>query len=525
LRFSTPFLLLLLLAVSSGMASGQDPVPGAGPERVRIEANPTGRDPGNHQDSSFLGHAHSAVMPADGLLTVGLGYRTYSSVYRVGSFPERISQSDLFLRLESGPLPWLQVMAEVPYRSWSDGSGWIPGSGSGLADGRFRVLTGRPLLGGGLNAALFAGGNLPLGSEAEGLTEGVFSPRVGAALTWRLFRNRQAPEMRLHLNYSQRWNKAEDTGYGVGRELLEPWFPRYPAASTVGGDGENDQTTLAAAVEVRKGTTSFWLEYIQDRFPATDAITPEEQFTGVGAGVRWGVMNGWAVRAEYLVSLAMDDHDTAWDPAYPEMVTSVLVTRQLAIGGRDQDRDGVPDREDFCPLRAEDEDGWQDGDGCPDDDNDEDGIPDAVDAAPNLPEDYDGWQDHDGMPEPDNDGDGIMDWADACPDEAEDLDGYKDDDGCPEEFADRDGDGIEDSRDSCPDTPEDLDGFEDGDGCPEEDNDLDGIPDIRDACPDEPEDYDGVEDEDGCPEGEKKEKADAGGSAPATAPRKEEPKP
>ena len=466
----------------------------------RVEANPLGRRPGNNQDSSFLGHTVSSVMPADGLLTLGLGFRTYNTVLMLAGYPERISQKDMFLRLEAGPLPWLQLMAEVPYRSWSEGTAWIPESGGGLGDGRFRISSGRAVLGRRLHASLFAGGNLPLGSEAEGLTEGAFSPRLGAGLTWRMFVDRQAPELRFHANFSRRWNKAEDTGYGAGQELLEPWFPRYPAAATVGGNAENDQTTLTAAVEVRKGTTSFWLEYLQDRFPEDDSITPDEQFTGVGAGVRWGVMNGWAVRAEYLVSLAIDDSETDWDPAYPEIITSLLVTRQLSVGGRDQDRDGVPDREDNCPLLAEDLDGWRDEDGCPDDDNDEDGIPDVVDRAPNLAEDYDGWEDHDGMPDPDNDGDGLMDWLDDCPDVPEDKDGYKDDDGCPEEFADRDGDGIEDSQDACPDTPEDLDGFEDGDGCPEEDNDLDGIPDHLDKCPDEPEDYDGVEDEDGCPE-------------------------
>ncbi len=502
--FTAVFFLLFILP--AGPLLGQDMTADnpqdteeSGP-RPELRANPVGRDPGHHQDSSFLGQTVSAVMPADGLLTVGLGFRTYSTVMRMGEFPGRLSQKDLFLRLEAGPLPWLQLMAELPHRSWSDGSDWIPASGGGLADGRFRVSSGRPLLGHRLHAALFAGGNIPLGSAAEGLTEGSFSPRAGGGLSLRLFTDRQAPEMRLHLNYSRRWNSAEETGYGAGQALLEPWFPRYPAAAAVGGEAENDQTSLSAAVEVRKGTTSFWLEYAQDRFPETGSISPDEQFTAVGAGVRWGMMNGWAVRAEYLVSLSMDDLDTEWDPAYPEMMTSLLVTRQLSIGGRDQDHDGVPDREDRCPLMAEDMDGWRDEDGCPDDDNDMDGIPDAVDRAPNLAEDYDGWEDHDGMPEPDNDGDGIMDWLDACPDEPEDMDGYKDDDGCPEEFADRDGDGIEDSKDACPDTPEDLDGFEDGDGCPEFDNDLDGIPDHLDKCPNDPEDYDGVDDDDGCPE-------------------------
>ncbi len=462
--------------------------------------DPVGLVPGNNQDSAHLGRVTAAVMPADGLMSVQLGGRTYSTVHQLAGYLERISQKDLYLRLEAGPLPWLQVRAELPYRTWSEGKDWIPDSGSGLGDGFFQATTGRALLGVWLHGGLFAGGNLPVGSGSEGLTEGVVSPHAGGSLSIRLWRRQQVPELRLHLNYSYRWNRAEETGYGLGPELFEPWFPKYPSADAAGGASRNDQTSFGAAVEFRKGTTSIWIDYTQERFRNRDLVKPREQFSGLGAGVRWGVMEGWAVHGHYLVSLATDDLATSWDPAYPDLVMEVGVSRQFSIGGRDRDGDGVVDRHDHCPLHPEDPDGFRDEDGCPEIDNDGDGIPDHLDAAPNAPEDYDGWEDHDGMPDPDNDGDGIFDWLDSCPDEPEDLDGHRDDDGCPDDFADRDGDGIEDSVDGCPDEPEDLDGFEDGDGCPDLDNDLDGIPDALDKCPDQPEDYDGVEDEDGCPE-------------------------
>lgn len=454
--------------------------------------------PSTHHDSSKLGRVTSAMMPADGLLNVELGGRIYSTVYEVAGFLERISQKDLFLRLEAGPFSWLQINAELPYRTWGEGVGWIPDSGSGLADGFLQFSSGRPVWDGRLHVGLYGGGNLPVGSSAEGLTEGVFSPHLGGALTWRFWTHEQLPEMRLHLNYHHRWNKAEDTGYGVGTELFEPWFPRYPAASD--GPGSNDQNTLGAAVEFRKGSTAIWLEYTQDKISSAAGLGSKEQFSAIGAGMRWGVMEGWALHADYLVALSTDDMDSDWDPAYPDLVMEFAVSRQFSIGGRDQDGDGVPDRHDHCPFRAEDIDNFEDEDGCPELDNDGDGIPDALDLAPNAPEDYDGWLDTDGMPDPDNDSDGIFDWLDECPNEAEDLDGHRDDDGCPDEFADRDGDGIEDSKDQCPDQPEDMDGFEDEDGCPDPDNDLDGIPDELDKCPDDPEDYDGDDDQDGCPE-------------------------
>ncbi|MGD8607588.1 MAG: OmpA family protein [Myxococcales bacterium] len=167
----------------------------------------------------------------------------------------------------------------------------------------------------------------------------------------------------------------------------------------------------------------------------------------------------------------------------------------------DRDGDGIPDDDDGCPDAAEDKDGFEDRDGCPDLDNDGDGILDVDDACPLVKEDYDGDRDEDGCPEGragDRDGDGIPDQVDNCPDEPEDFDGFQDDDGCPD--LDNDADGIPDDKDLCPDEPEDFDGFQDDDGCPDLDNDGDRILDADDACPNEPETYNGYKDEDGCPD-------------------------
>jgi OOP family OmpA-OmpF porin len=131
-------------------------------------------------------------------------------------------------------------------------------------------------------------------------------------------------------------------------------------------------------------------------------------------------------------------------------------------------------------------------------DKDGDGIPDDVDKCPNEAEDKDGFQDQDGCPDLDNDGDGIPDALDKCPNQPEDKDGFEDEDGCPD--LDNDGDGIPDALDKCPNQPEDKDGFEDDDGCPDPDNDKDGIPDAIDKCPNEPETVNHYKDEDGCPD-------------------------
>jgi OmpA-OmpF porin, OOP family len=59
-----------------------------------------------------------------------------------------------------------------------------------------------------------------------------------------------------------------------------------------------------------------------------------------------------------------------------------IVALGWAPRSHDRDGDGVPDDVDQCPGIAEDRDGFEDNDGCPEMDNDEDGIPDAFDACP-----------------------------------------------------------------------------------------------------------------------------------------------
>ncbi len=165
---------------------------------------------------------------------------------------------------------------------------------------------------------------------------------------------------------------------------------------------------------------------------------------------------------------------------------------------RDADGDGLEDDVDPCPKQAEDRDGFEDQDGCPDPDNDGDHIPDARDQCDQAAEDFDGFADDDGCPDPDNDGDGVPDGYDSCEGEKEDIDGDHDDDGCPD--VDRDRDGVPDTADACPNEAEDTDALGDQDGCPEADYDGDGVLDIEDACPEQPESKNGRADDDGCPD-------------------------
>lgn len=70
-----------------------------------------------------------------------------------------------------------------------------------------------------------------------------------------------------------------------------------------------------------------------------------------------------------------------------------------AAAPADSDQDGILDEEDRCPLSAEDRDGFEDDDGCPELDNDDDGIPDAQDRCPLEAETINGVDDDDGCPD------------------------------------------------------------------------------------------------------------------------------
>ena len=63
-------------------------------------------------------------------------------------------------------------------------------------------------------------------------------------------------------------------------------------------------------------------------------------------------------------------------------------------------------------------------------DQDADGIPDSEDACIHVPEDRDGFQDQDGCADDDNDGDMIVDEDDRCPSEAAEWGKDDDEDGC-----------------------------------------------------------------------------------------------
>jgi outer membrane protein OmpA-like peptidoglycan-associated protein len=136
---------------------------------------------------------------------------------------------------------------------------------------------------------------------------------------------------------------------------------------------------------------------------------------------------------EYLQSLDLEDRDqdgipdlrdSCPDASAPDTATGCVEV--AASDSDDRDHDGIRNMLDLCPDKAEDKDGYEDKDGCPEEniepDADGDGVPDAVDQCKTTP----GTKALRGCG--DQDGDGVADPYDECPQ----VVGSADQKGCPQ---------------------------------------------------------------------------------------------
>ena len=363
--------------------------------------------------------------------------------------------------------PFMQVPIETPFIETFGGKEVAYGIGDITFATRFRALDPEKYKV-GFAPGLFL--TLPSGNEKAGLGRG--KPGGG-----------------IRLAVSQRWDRvhfAVNMGYA--------FYPRATIANLTTGD----ELFYAVGVGV-----SPIVDKLDVRVELDGSLTPGDNDDGaerfgdlthspleLAASVQYRFDNGFAVHGGLGTGLT---------PGFGSPALRVFAGASWAkFGPRDRDKDGIVDPDDACVKEAEDMDGFEDADGCPDLDNDADGFPDDQDKCPDEAEDKDGYFDGDGCIDPDNDSDGLLDGEDGCVDEAEDMDGFQDDDGCPD--LDNDGDGIEDAQDSCPDAAETIDGWKDDDGCPDPDNDGDTFLDVDDLCPDRAEEMNGERDDDGCPD-------------------------
>jgi hypothetical protein len=104
----------------------------------------------------------------------------------------------------------------------------------------------------------------------------------------------------------------------------------------------------------------------------------------------------WVV-SDYFVSLGAG---TAFNQALGNPDLRVLAGFGFSPRKHDQDADGIPDRSDACVHLPEDRDGFQDEDGCADDDNDGDMIVDEDDRCPREAAEWGRDEDEDGCTDP-----------------------------------------------------------------------------------------------------------------------------
>ena len=353
--------------------------------------------------------------------------------------------------------------------------------------------------------------SFPTGRKEAGFTTDKTDFGLKGLMTLKLVDMKKFVPTKLHLNLGYRFNRNEESGYGIlyanNPDSSGFYPPAYPKSPKGKGSNFNDVLQFGTGLEFLAKESSLFVEFTWDNYlnadflpadTATYYLAGNKNIYTITPGVKLVSSTGAALTLAADFSLNSEDSKAFVRP--PDWAVYFMLSMGGNVLPQDTDGDGIEDKLDACPKDPEDFDGFEDTDGCPDLDNDKDGIPDKTDKCADLAEDFDGFQDEDGCPDLDNDGDGIPDLKDKCPNEPEDFDGVRDEDGCPDLVQDSDNDGIPDDKDKCPLKAEDFDGFQDEDGCPDLDNDLDGIPDSADKCPNEPETYNGYQDEDGCPD-------------------------
>jgi outer membrane protein OmpA-like peptidoglycan-associated protein len=246
--------------------------------------------------------------------------------------------------------------------------------------------------------------------------------------------------LKLKLGYDQL--QGEDTrGTISSQDGIRSIPPKFTTGIFTGGIAATYSISIGEVFfpYISGGITNLWFDPRDDQNKAAEynAANKYEKSTigySVELGFRYLVSDKVSINVSANPYIPQSDYLDDVAAAYSnDAYTTVLVGISYSpFLDNDPDKDGIKGKEDICPEEAEDYDGYEDEDGCPELDNDGDGIPDTVDKCPNEAEDKDGYEDEDGCPDLDNDGDGIPDAADKCPDEAEDKDGISDEDGCPE---------------------------------------------------------------------------------------------
>jgi len=421
--------------------------------------------------------------------------------------PARLLSSNLLFTIS--PLSFWDIGANLPfYYDWSGLSGLTDG---GLGDLEVSTKISPKITKNFYYQGYFLGITIPIGMKNNGIF-----PRHPYYLENKTIN----PAESFYSSKNAALKALALFTFDIGEKV--PSFPLQIHAN-LGGvvtiSRQNQRNTVIASLGLELTPAEFIVLFAdmhgESRWEIfSDKLDPRYDPVYISPGIRFNAPAGLYIQfaGDFSLSSRAVEARSLWSGKKGYTYQTEVIPRygmQFLFGWngfitvQDDDHDGIKNDIDRCPKDAEDEDGFEDADGCPDPDNDKDNIPDLKDKCPNEAEDIDAYQDEDGCPDLDNDADGIPDLKDQCPNKAEDFDGFEDNDGCVD--PDNDKDGVPDSVDKCPNDVEDFDSFEDSDGCPDADNDKDGIPDLKDKCPDEPESYNNINDKDGCPDSVKKE--------------------
>ncbi|MFO0747261.1 MAG: OmpA family protein [Myxococcota bacterium] len=401
----------LALAVASQIAAGATrEARAAEPDGTSLELLEPLPDAG----TTILGTAQSRVLPHLAW-TAGLTIQLTLAPLRFepvdGSDGDALVDAQVWLDagFGVGMLGWLDLALDVLLVVGDAGVGLVALGRSdddvaGVHLGDVRLVPRANLVdgrGGGLGLALLLPLVLPTGDALAFTSQGfAVEPRVAVDVTL-------GPGVVLAADLGFRWS-AERLVYDVGQGSALTWSvgARVPL-----GHGLDVLGTLLGRVD----------------FAAARDPSDLGQSAGAGAGQR---PIEAALGARWLAPFGLDLTLGVGKGLLRGLGASdlrVLLTVAFRTSGPDSDGDGLLNEVDPCPLDAEDVDGFQDDDGCPDRDDDADGVVDARDRCPRVAEDKDGFEDDDGCPDEDDDKDGIADQADRCPRVA----GVREKGGCP----------------------------------------------------------------------------------------------
>ena len=416
-RLSAALGVLILAALLHAAWTGLARADGTGPDGLR-------------------GLLHTRSAATAGMRVVGIG--VWSSGHSLDdSLPGSHLVSVTHLHVGYAVAREFEVGAALPLRGWTatGSSGLSPSSQVGFGDLLGSAKLVLPLPTPRLRLGMVAQGSFPTGSRSRGMSSEATDFELGGLATVDLTHIESFVPTRIHANVTYRWNRNESRGVGLAPFSALPeggfWPPAYPPIPLGETPGWNDEVRYRLAFEFETRRMTLATELAFDHFLGVSGTDFLDNPGVLGAEAFVKLSNGIDVAGGADISLQNDD-PPATMPQLPDWRFHLGIRWSTGLGLGDGDQDGVADKRDACPDNAEDFDGFEDADGCPDLDNDFDGVPDGRDLAPDLKEDVDGFEDDDGRPDLDNDGDGIRDADDGCPNEPEDYDGDRDTDGCPD---------------------------------------------------------------------------------------------